>query len=269
MTGLDDLRWAWWAHRQVPYQFREVWTKQGRTEHYRRLTEHLAAPMALRVREELSKRGFEAPGTWTDIDLAKLHEVLVDRCYDVEGFEPAYDGLSVDAGCGYGDFSLLAAARGRVAAFDPNPQNVQRTRELLETNHLADRLSAQAVALGRSDGAVLLGRAGEAMLARGSNRSSQEHPMRALDSVLSTGPVRLLKVDVEGMEADVLAGARSILLRDRPPIIVEVHGRRSETAVRELLGKFGYSLSYIGTQRFERPFGAVSNEFWSPLAQKP
>lgn len=42
-----------------------------------------------------------------------------------------------------------------------------------------------------------------------------------LDDVL-TGPINLLKIDAEGHEMKVLAGAQRILRQERPPVLVEV-----------------------------------------------
>jgi hypothetical protein len=46
--------------------------------------------------------------------------------------------------------------------------------------------------------------------------------LRRLDSVLP-GPVDLLKIDVEGYEGHVLAGARGLLARERPILFLELH----------------------------------------------
>ena len=37
-------------------------------------------------------------------------------------------------------------------------------------------------------------------------------------------PISILKMDVEGYEAKVLEGLRNTILRDRPPILLEIHG---------------------------------------------
>ncbi|MGC2288336.1 MAG: FkbM family methyltransferase [Thermoplasmata archaeon] len=262
MTGIEDLRWAWWAHRQVPYRFQEIWTKKGRDAHYRRLVTYLSTRMAEEVRRDLMNRGLRAPANWTDTDLAELHEVLVGRCYEVAGFLPEEDGLTVDVGCGFGDFSLLAARRCDVLSFDPNPENTRRTGELLGANRLEGRVSVETVALGGRNGVISLGRSGDAMVSRASVREAREHPLRTLDSLPLDRRVDLLKIDVEGMEADVLVGANSMLRKDRPRIIVEVHGRGPAKAVREILMGLGYTLAWSGPKRHGWQFGPVSNEFW-------
>lgn len=51
-------------------------------------------------------------------------------------------------------------------------------------------------------------------------------PLRTVDSLLADrpGPIAFIKCDVEGHEAEALAGAAQILERDRPALCVEVSG---------------------------------------------
>jgi FkbM family methyltransferase len=69
--------------------------------------------------------------------------------------------------------------------------------------------------------ASLVAEAGEATSLR---RISVE--LRAVDSVLpvSVRPITFIKCDVEGHEADALAGAAGTIERDRPALCVEVTG---------------------------------------------
>lgn len=48
-------------------------------------------------------------------------------------------------------------------------------------------------------------------------------PVVTLDTELSRTPVALMKIDCEGYELRILQGARQILLRDRPFLLIEVH----------------------------------------------
>jgi hypothetical protein len=46
--------------------------------------------------------------------------------------------------------------------------------------------------------------------------------LRPLDNLQFEGPICFVKIDVEGMELDVLAGARQLLEKHRPAIAIEV-----------------------------------------------
>jgi len=50
-----------------------------------------------------------------------------------------------------------------------------------------------------------------------------------------------VKIDVQGMELDVLNGMRNILIERQPKLIVELHSGVDRTSLRRLLGSIGYS----------------------------
>jgi FkbM family methyltransferase len=63
-------------------------------------------------------------------------------------------------------------------------------------------------------------------------------PLVSLDS-LELARLDLMKIDVEGMESDVLRGGRSTLARCRPILIVE-HGKSGAASLEALLVEMGY-----------------------------
>ncbi len=260
---LDPLLWAWSSHRRVPYRWSEMWTKEGRRAHYRRWVDALAEE----VRVALKQRSLAYPSGWTAEDLNHLHEVFVEGCYNVDGFLPSAGEVVIDAGCEWGDFTCLAVRSGsHVIAFDPSTDNVRRTEELLTANGF--RAEVHAAALGRRSGSIHLSRAGDRTLSIRGSGETQEVPVRSLDE-LALPSVRLLKVDVEGMELDVLRGGETMLGRDRPKIIVEVHGKSMAEEVGQFLGAAGYSLVRLGPRKRVRNFGFVRDTFWSPRETPP
>jgi FkbM family methyltransferase len=146
--------------------------------------------------------------------------------------------VAIDGGAHVGLFTLHLAQRvgpsGHVYAFEPFPGNADLLRQSIAENQLADRVTLRESALGaasgqaeinyathtpNSGGAFLLtpgaaGLAGHARLAVA---------VTALDQMDIRPPVSLLKLDVEGAEPLVIAGASALLARDRPTILCEVH----------------------------------------------
>src|SRR5580658_1417097 len=244
---LAAVRLALDDHRKLPFRFAEIWTHGGRESHQRRLLES----QAQEVRDALRIRGLRPPADWSSEELRRgLHEVLVDRCYDVDGFRPGPGGLVVDVGCGFGDFALLALVAG--------------TRELLRVNGFEDRATVRAAALGDHDGTVQLGRLSKYMVGLGATQGEIEVPLLRLDSLVLPLPIGLLKVDVEGMEAGVFAGADTVLVRQRPRIIVEVHGAVPAERVDHILRRKGYSRLHASPTLWSQPYGFTRNEFWAP-----
>jgi FkbM family methyltransferase len=66
-------------------------------------------------------------------------------------------------------------------------------------------------------------------------------PLRTIDS-LQLGACNMIKVDVEGMEGEVLKGARETIRRHRPLLYVENDREESSAALIELILQLGYHL---------------------------
>ncbi len=137
----------------------------------------------------------------------------------------------LDIGANIGLVTLLLAelvgSAGRVVAVEPNPANLDLLRQSLARRPV-DNVMVQAVALGTGPGTCTLsvpaGNRGAASLVPGriaDPAASISVPVLALDDLpgLHERPLRLMKLDVEGFETQVLAGAER-LLRTRPPAAI-------------------------------------------------
>lgn len=139
----------------------------------------------------------------------------------------------VDIGACHGIFSL-AFTHGRpqavALAVEPSPTAFAILAENARLNAPGNVVVRQ-LALGASAGPLRM-RANwhhlEAVAAGESDDTTLEVPMSTLDALCSELDFHpeLLKIDVEGFEGSVLAGAQEILRRDRPLLFLEVHPQR-------------------------------------------
>jgi FkbM family methyltransferase len=122
-----------------------------------------------------------------------------------------------------------AGPAGRVHAFEPNPMLQNLIEQSLDRNRY-NNVTLHKMALGSTTGQltlhVPLWNSGQgSFLYNQTNPSASHHEVqvRALsDVVLNEGikHIRMLKIDVEGYENDVLVGGRDILGTIRPDVIV-------------------------------------------------
>jgi FkbM family methyltransferase len=158
-------------------------------------------------------------------------------------------GTFVDVGANVGFISVRAARRlgrrGRVIAIEPHPVRFQYLQRNLRLNRVSDA-SAVACALGAIEAEASLydvdpslgPRPRDATLLQATAGRAFKVRVRTLDSVLadagSPADVRLVKIDVEGYEAEVLKGM-SRTMEQRPRIVFEAHGAAAlEAAARAL-----------------------------------
>jgi len=170
------------------------------------------------------------------------------------------EGVVVDIGANTGIFTLLAAAASRavrVCAFEP----LAAPRELLRANlafnpDLAPRIVVDRRALSRvcatlpffetindrgfvsTSSSLELGHATEV-----GNHVRRDIATDTLDgwaAANGVGPIRLVKMDVEGHEHAVLEGGRHVMGRHRPFIIAEMLGAADFSALGRILLDDGY-----------------------------
>lgn len=141
----------------------------------------------------------------------------------------------IDVGANIGHYAMVAAAAvgpsGRVAAFEPEPENFAALRANLALNGFASA-TAEQLALGARDGELTLyrdaaNRGGHSLLRANVQKPAGETRVRVvtLDGYaarnLAGRKIGFIKLDVQGAEAEVLAGARAILSRDHPGLLLE------------------------------------------------
>lgn len=158
--------------------------------------------------------------------------------------------IDIGAHYGYTAFALarLVGAGGRVVAFEPVPASAGSVDQGRVLNGL-NQLAVLPFALGAAP-AVELRRLpvtrGMADSTIAGTQPSSLIPVAGFDWLwpLMCGPdstIHGIKIDVQGMELEVLNGMRDTLERWHPKLVVELHAGVSRERVLALLAALGYS----------------------------
>lgn len=133
----------------------------------------------------------------------------------------------VDAGANTGNHTVFFAGPMQadvVVPIEPDPGAATALRRAVAANGLANvDPSCLGTAVGAAPGRMraIVSEGGGLGATRLVADPAGEVPVAALDDLVD-GRVDLLKVDVEGMEMEVLAGAARTIDRDRPALFIEV-----------------------------------------------
>ena len=171
--------------------------------------------------------------------------------------------VAIDVGAHIGFFTIELAqtvgARGHVYAFEPLPSNAALLEQSIRENYYESRVTLERSAVSDRSGTGTLRFAaqslntGGAFLSEGSVEglgalsASTVRTVR-LDDYNLRRPVRLIKMDVEGAEPSVVAGARTLIARDRPVIISEVHPEQLARVSSRSPADYLEQLSGLGLQ---------------------
>lgn len=204
--------------------------------------------------------------------------------HGLDGHEPtslkvwrdlARGGTIIDVGANFGLFGILAKcmAPGAMAVF---VEALERNCRRIERNLRANGFEGLVVpnAAGRLDGIATfydmdahdntIGSLDEGFVRRHRHHSNVipvAVPIARLDTIArdhGLDRITMMKIDVEGAEADVLHGAVGILRRFKPHLLIEVTSAANAAAINELLadldlGYHVYTLDEVhGVSRVER-----------------
>lgn len=157
-------------------------------------------------------------------------------------------------------FSRSVGPTGNVVAFEPQPHSYSKLARNLRINHVLNaRAVAVAVGCGPDHRAIFMlpCMSTTASLAREANtplrRRIGEAAVDSLDALISALHLptpHFIKIDVEGMEGEVLEGAMQTLCNCRPDLLIEMHGLDREhkrNCAEEIVGRLsalGYRLTH-------------------------
>ena len=169
----------------------------------------------------------------------------------------------LDVGSYSGLFALLAARSNpdvHAVAFEIVPENYLLIVRNIIHNDLVGRVEARLCGLAEEPGAITmpqalkLDRLASSMSIGSSFESGVRIPLTTLDEAVAdlAGPF-VMKIDVEGFEAQVLRGGRGFLEQHRPDVICEVlPGSHDFDEVEKMLSGLGYRF-FLFTEGAIRP----------------
>lgn len=182
-------------------------------------------------------------GEWAQGELDLLFDFIApgDTVIDIGAFV----GTHVLA------FAQKVGDKGKVFAFEPNPVIFQLLKMNVKQNSLAN-IKCVNTALSKKPGTILVNKSDLTQTANFGNyslKSVSPEPtpknkkvsikFTALDEY-NIGKCALIKIDVEGMELDVLKGAAKLLKKTKPIILAECLSIQDGWPVVQFTSKLGY-----------------------------
>jgi FkbM family methyltransferase len=162
------------------------------------------------------------------------------------------EGTAVDAGASIGNHTLWLSAICGLKVYAFEPLDAQRLLANVALNPDLP-ITVYPVGLGYDHGRSEV--TGPPLHVVGSDLASPEVEIHPLDSY-GLEDVSLIKIDVEGMEPDVISGAVDTIQRCRPRIFAEAASRKARYRNAEVLDALGYELEDV--------FGATPLQEWTP-----
>ena len=174
-----------------------------------------------------------------------------------------------DIGANIGYFTALAASRGAVVhAFEPNDAMADQLERTISLNRFDQRVTLNRTAVAGTDGTASLFLSPDVNNSGLSSLVNLHHlgePVRVevptvrLDNYCRTHEVaklRLMKIDVEGAESHVFAGAQDVLRRVQPEVIIcelgGCDGGSQADQIRDVLSDADY-VPFLITHRGLQP----------------
>jgi FkbM family methyltransferase len=204
------------------------------------------------VAYQLMKRG-----SWEPRETERLLELV----------RPGQRVVEIGANIGYHTVQLAraAGAAGRVHAFEPDPTNRGILLRNVAEHRLESIVDVHAAAVSDREGRAALVRHGHNMGGHSLIASNVDSAVETvsvatatLDDILAHETVDLIKIDAEGAEPAILAGARQTIARERPILFMEIwpYGLREQGGAVALLDGLRPNYSLL---RIDEKTGAISD----------
>jgi FkbM family methyltransferase len=183
-----------------------------------------------------------------------------EKFRNITRFLPRGGGF-VDVGANLGDFSIWAAKQGgpdtRVLAVEADPDNLPLLNRNLRRHRLDGVVHVAPVAAAAEPGTVVLHQGHQSgtstispsevhELEHMRPRGTVEIPAKTLDSLIEEAAlprVDVVKIDVEGAEEYVIAGAAKLLASGQPlTLLIDLHWGVNLSGIASTLHEHGFTI---------------------------
>ena len=136
----------------------------------------------------------------------------------------------LDVGANVGVYSILAAGRGANAlAIEPVPATYEQLLDNIHLNRFHDRIDARNMGVGREPGELQFstqtGPTNHVLAPGEAGDHAVTVAVDALDTIAAGWVPTMVKIDVEGFEANVIRGAAGLLAQDSlQAVLIELNG---------------------------------------------
>lgn len=137
--------------------------------------------------------------------------------------------LFVDVGANIGSYTVLAGAGvgAEGIAIEPIPSTFAALQDNINLNGLTQRIERLNVGIGKTTSTLYFSTEHDTknhVITQPSTRPSESVSIRRLDDILQSRIPRLIKIDVEGWETEVIAGADQVLRSPSPLAVIMEFG---------------------------------------------
>ncbi|MBA0191909.1 MULTISPECIES: FkbM family methyltransferase [Pectobacterium] len=160
----------------------------------------------------------------------------------------------IDIGANIGNHSVyfgLFCCAGKVLSFEPQKEVYNTLSKNIYLNSLSDKVTAFEMGLGSYEATAKLGNVDEKNIGMTKLEINDKGGIKisTLDSIIENEMpenISVIKIDVEGMEMEVLRGAIKTLAKYSPAIYAEAATKPEFDSINNFLLSFGY----VSTKRF-------------------
>lgn len=191
-----------------------------------------------------------------------LHE-FADMALVMHALRPG--DLFLDIGANVGSYTVLASgvSGARTIAFEPDPGTARNLHRNIAVNHIGHLVTVHESALGSRTGEVAftVGRDTVNKVAGAHDGGTQMVPIGRLDDIPGVLGAAAIKLDVEGYEEHVLAGAAMTLAA---PTLMAIETEAVDGPIAQIIESYGFRRRYYDP--YARRLSAAPGAFASSNA---